>query len=79
MFDWIEKSQSYLIELPTSLLSFITNDSGLELPFEIFTEYNRCDNNDGVTKFRAHPNYQGFGEWYDWSYVQYEMPHGRRK
>jgi len=78
MFDWKEKSQSYQIELPNSLLSFLSNDSGLDLPFEIFTEYNRFDNHDVVTKFRAHPNYQGVGEWFDNSYVQYEKPHGRR-
>jgi len=35
---------------------------------EIFTEYKR----NGVT-YHAHPNYNSFGEWYDWAMVKFEL------
>jgi len=34
---------------------------------EIFTDYKQ----NGVT-YRAHPNYNSFGEWYDWAMVKFE-------
>jgi len=35
---------------------------------ELWTEYKR----NGVT-YRAHPNYNSFGEWYDWAMIQFEI------
>jgi len=35
---------------------------------EIFTEYKR----NGTT-YRAHPNYNSCGEWYDWTMIRFEM------
>jgi len=37
---------------------------------EIFTDYKQ----NGVT-YRAHPNYNSFGEWYDWAMVKFESEH----
>jgi len=36
--------------------------------FELFTEYKR----DGST-YHAHPNYNSFGEWYDWTMARFEI------
>ena len=37
---------------------------------EIFTDYKK----NGVT-YRPHPNYNSFGEWYDWAMVKFESEH----
>jgi len=39
-----------------------------EVRIEIFTEYKR----NGVT-YHACPNYNSFGEWYDWAMVKFEL------
>ena len=39
----------------------------------IFTEYKR----NGIT-YRAHPNYNSFGEWYDWAMVKFKPARGQK-
>jgi len=38
---------------------------------EIFTDYKR----NGTT-YRAHPNYNSNGEWYDWAMIRFEVEAG---
>jgi len=40
-----------------------------ESVFEVYTEYKR----DGII-FHAHPNYNSFGEWYDWVMLDFAAP-----
>ena len=39
-----------------------------ESVFDVYTEYKR----DGII-FRAHPNYNSFGEWYDWVMLNFDQ------
>ena len=39
-----------------------------QMIINLFTEYRR----NGTT-YRAHPNYNSFGEWYDWAMVKFEI------
>jgi len=36
--------------------------------FELFTEYKR-----ERAMYHAHPNYNSFGEWYDWTMIRFEI------
>ncbi len=40
-----------------------------ESVFEVYTEYKRV----GII-FHAHPNYNSFGEWYDWVMLDFAAP-----
>ena len=41
----------------------------LERIIEVYTEYKRDD-----IIFHAHPNYNSFGEWYDWVMLDFDAP-----
>jgi len=75
-----EKSVRMRRELHPSILSFISQEKENEefalfgeKTIFIFTEYKR----NGTT-YRAHPNYNSFGEWYDWAMVKFEASQGDR-
>jgi len=75
-----EKSVRIRRELHPSIISFICQEEENEefalfgeRTIFIFTEYKR----NGTT-YHAHPNYNSFGEWYDWAMVKFETADGDR-
>ena len=65
-------------ELHPSIISFLLQEEeNIYFPLYgqqdiyIFTEYKR----NGTT-YRAHPNYNSFGEWFDWAMVKFEPDAG---
>ena len=75
-----EKSVRIRREQHPSIISFIHQEEENE-EFALFgentifisTEYKR----NGTT-YCAHPNYNSFGEWYDWAMVKFESADGDR-
>jgi len=75
-----EKSVGIRRELHPTISSFLVQEKNNkyfplfgEQGIYIFTEYKR----NGTT-YRAHPNYNSFGEWYDWAMVKFEPVAGNR-
>ena len=72
------KSVRIMRELHPTIISFLIQQKNNEYfplfgeqDILIFTEYKR----NGTT-YRAHPNYNSFGEWYDWAMVKFETVAG---
>jgi len=75
-----EKSVRTRRELHPIIISFLFQEQDFddyplygERMINIYTEYKR----DG-TCYRAHPNYNSFGEWYDWAMVKFEPAGGSK-
>jgi hypothetical protein len=75
-----EKSVRTRRELHPTLLTFLFLEQTFEdfplygqKTIHIFTEYKRNGNT-----YSAHPNYNSFGEWYDWAMIKFEPAAGDR-
>jgi len=71
-----EKTVRLCCELHPIVIKFLCQqweEDDEDYPFQgvttldIFTEYKR-----NGTIYRAHPNYNSFGEWYDWAMIKFE-------
>jgi len=67
---WNTRSTADL-SVDVELLQYLTSNETIGLPLQIYTELNRHN-----VQFRAHPNYQSNGPWYDWAWVRYEDDEG---
>ena len=65
--NWNTRSKAGQLTLDESVLEFLSNHDDIPNECTFYTEYSR----DGI-QFRAHPNYQNEGPWFDWAFIKYK-------